>query len=91
MRLARALPIFIRIILFFTGFSLVPIVSYAAKRGDFPLCQQECLYTHRQHMERLFERGKHTLNGIPFQEQVDKEVADYSACVTDCRELMPVK
>jgi hypothetical protein len=79
------------IVLFFAGFSSLPIVSYATKRGDFPRCQEECLHKHRQHMERLIEDGRHTRNGLQFQEQVDREVAEYSACLNDCRELMPVK
>jgi hypothetical protein len=90
-KLARALIALTGIILFLTGSSSLSIVSYAAKRGDFPRCQEECFCRHRQHMEKLFEHGKHTQNGIQFQEQVDQEVAEYSACLNDCRELMPVK
>jgi hypothetical protein len=89
--LTKALPLLIGIILCVAGAILLPAASPEAKRGDFPQCQEECFRRHSQHMVRLLEDGKHTPNVLQFQDQVDKEVAEYQTCLNGCRELMPVK
>jgi hypothetical protein len=89
--LTKALPLLTGLVLCFAGAIMLPAASPEAKRGDYPHCQEECFRRHSQHMVRLLEDGKQTPNILQFQDQVDKEVAEYQACLNDCRELMPVK
>jgi hypothetical protein len=42
-------------------------------------------------MERLFADGKQTMNVLQFQDHVDGDTAEYTACLDGCREPMPVK
>ncbi len=62
-----------------------------AKRGDAPHCQEECLARHSERMGQLFEEYSKTKNKAEYQDGVEKEVANYSRCLTDCREVLPVK
>jgi hypothetical protein len=61
------------------------------QRGDTPYCQEDCLRRHSDKMKQLSEEYRKTQNWMAYQEGVEKEIRDYSSCLTDCRELMPVK
>ena len=65
--------------------------SGKAQRGDPPYCQEDCLRRHSDKMKQLSEEYKKTQNWMAYQEGVEKEIQSYSSCLTDCRELMPVK
>jgi hypothetical protein len=72
--------------------SMLTVIGYAAaKRGDAPRCQTECLAQHRSNIEKLMNNYEKTQNKVDFQEHVDKAVEEYRECVENCRELMPVK
>ena len=61
------------------------------KRGDAPHCQEECLARHSERMGRLSEEYLKTKNKMGYQDHVEEEVLNYSRCLTDCREVLPVK
>jgi hypothetical protein len=62
-----------------------------AKRGDAPHCQEECLGRHSERMRHLSEEYAKTANRTKYQDGVEEEVPDYSRCLTECREVLPVK
>jgi hypothetical protein len=62
-----------------------------AKRGEVPQCQETCLAYHRERMEELSDEYLKTGNKITYQDQVEIEVLAYSRCLTECREVLPVK
>jgi hypothetical protein len=62
-----------------------------AKRGDAPHCQEECLGRHSERMRQLSEEYTKTVNRTKYQDGVEEEVLDYSRCLTECREVLPVK
>jgi hypothetical protein len=71
---------------------MLPVIGYtAAKRGDAPQCQTECLAQHRSAVNRLMKNYEKTQNKADFQEHMDKAVEQYRACIENCKELMPVK
>ena len=61
------------------------------KRGDAPHCQEECLTHHTDRMRQLSEEYLNTGNKMKYQDGVEEEVLNYSRCLTECRELLPVK
>ena len=61
------------------------------KRGDEPRCQEECLREHTEKMGLLSEEYAKSKNKPGYQEQVESELRNYSRCLTNCRELLPVK
>lgn len=61
------------------------------KRGDVPQCQQECLALHSQRMKQLSDEYMKTGDKMGYQDRVDEEVLSYSRCLTNCRELHPIK
>lgn len=72
--------------------SILPVIGYtAAKRGDAPRCQTECLTQHRSNAKKLINNYEKTQNKADFQEHLDKAVEKYRECIENCRELMPVK
>lgn len=72
--------------------STLPVIGYtAAKRGDAPQCQTECLAQHRSDVEKLMNNYEKTHYKPDFQEHMDKAVEAYRACIENCKELMPVK
>jgi hypothetical protein len=72
--------------------SVLPVIGYAAaKRGDAPQCQTECLAQHTSTVKKLTNDYVKTQNKGDFQEHMDKAVEEYRACIENCKELMPVK
>ena len=72
--------------------SILPVIGYtAAKRGDAPQCQTECLTQHRSNVRKLINNYEKTQSKADFQERVDKAVEAYRMCIENCKELMPVK
>ena len=61
------------------------------KRGDAPHCQEECLARHSERMGLLAEDYLKTKNKMGYQDRVEEEFLSYSRCLTDCREVLPVK
>jgi hypothetical protein len=61
------------------------------KRGDEPRCQQECLREHTEKMGLLSEEYAKTKDKRGYQDQVESELSHYSRCLTNCRELLPIK
>ena len=73
--------------------SLVPSpAAYAkAKRGEEPQCQEECLGEHVRKMKELSHGLLTTGHRMEYQDRVEKETSHYSDCLTNCREVLPVK
>ncbi len=61
------------------------------KRGDAPHCQEECLARHSQRMGQLSEEYLKTKNKMGYQDGIEEEFLNYSRCLTDCREVLPIK
>ncbi len=73
---------------------LYPPLSFATakvKRGDAPRCQEECLARHSEAMGRLSQEYMKTRSIIEYQDRVEEEITNYSRCLTDCREVLPIK
>jgi hypothetical protein len=71
---------------------LFPPPSYAKpKRGEEPQCQEECLREHCRTMKELSEGLLKTGNRREYQDLVEQAVSSYSSCLTNCREVLPVK
>jgi hypothetical protein len=69
-----------------------PLITLAkAMRGDAPHCQEECLARHSERMRQLSEQYLKTGNKMEYQDRVGEEVLQYSRCLTDCREVLPIK
>ena len=62
-----------------------------AKRGDAPHCQEECLAHHSDRMGQLSEEYSKTRNKVGYQDRIEEEAQTYSRCLTDCREVLPIK
>jgi hypothetical protein len=61
------------------------------KRGDEPRCQNECLNEHSEKMV-MSEKGlSKTGDKLAYQEQVGREEIRYARCLTNCREVVPIK
>jgi hypothetical protein len=61
------------------------------KRGNDPWCQKECLKEHSERMAALEERLSRTGNKLAYQDLVEEEEGRYARCLTNCREVIPVK
>jgi hypothetical protein len=61
------------------------------KRGDAPACQEECLAHHTDRMRQLSQEYLNTGNKLKYQDEVEEEVLNYSHCLTECREVLPIK
>jgi hypothetical protein len=66
-------------------------VPAAQERGQAPQCQEHCLAAHIKTMQRLSEEFAKTGNILTYQDQVEREISRYSACLTNCRMVLPVK
>ena len=66
-------------------------VPAAEERGQEPQCQEHCLATHIKTMRKLSEELAKTGEMATYQDQVELEISKYSACVTNCQFLLPVK
>jgi uncharacterized protein YpmS len=62
-----------------------------ANRGDEPQCQEGCLTHHSERMGILAQEYMKTRDKSKYQDQVEKELQTYSRCLTNCREVLPVK
>jgi hypothetical protein len=81
---------------FATGSILSSPVAYSdtqekLKRGEDPWCQKECLKEHSERMAALEERLSKTGNKFAYQNLVEEEEGRYARCLTNCREVIPVK
>ena len=77
-----------------SSFSILVMVSTTiatAKRGEEPRCQEDCLTTHSAGMKLLSQEFLNTGDKMKYQEAVEDEASRYFRCLTNCRELMPVK
>jgi hypothetical protein len=75
-------------------FSICVMFSFTtaqAQRGDEPRCQQECLARHLVKMKALSEEYTKAGNKIQYQDAVEDEASRYVQCLTNCREIIPVK
>ncbi len=85
----------IMIILLVSAFFFLTLSPSAArgkvKRGDAPQCQQQCLARHSEKMAKLSEEYAGTLNKTKYQDEVELEIGEYSRCLTECRDVIPVK
>ncbi len=71
---------------------LTNAVAAKERRGDAPQCQEECLARHSQRVGQLSKAySAKTKSKLEYQDDFEKEVTDYSRCLTNCRELLPVK
>jgi hypothetical protein len=61
------------------------------KRGDEPRCQNECLKEHSEKMILLDKSLSKTGDKLAYQEQVEQEENRYAHCLTNCREVVPIK
>jgi hypothetical protein len=61
------------------------------KRGDAPRCQNECLKEHSEKMAILEKDLSKTGNRFAYQDQVEQEENRYARCLTNCREVVPIK
>jgi hypothetical protein len=82
------IPLTVALCSFYFVFSAAPAKT---KRGDTPHCQEECLTHHREMMGQLSQEYLKTGNKMKYQDGVEEEVVNYSRCLTECREVLPVK
>jgi hypothetical protein len=61
------------------------------KRGETPQCQEECMSVHNVRMKLLSEDYTKTGDKMKYQDEVTAETSSYFQCLTNCRELVPVK
>ena len=79
------------VLLLSVAFFLPSRVLADTKRGDDPRCQEECLKEHVGKMRLLSEEYTKIRNKIGYQDQVEIELHNYSRCLTNCRDLLPIK
>lgn len=86
----------ITVIVFFLVFLCASITvrveaQNKGKRGDEPQCQNACLKEHSEKMA-LFEKGlSKTGDRFTYQDRIEEEEHRYARCLTNCREVIPVK
>ena len=61
------------------------------KRSDELRCQNECLKEHSEKMAMLDKSLSKTRNKFAYQDQVEQEENRYANCLTNCREVIPIK
>jgi hypothetical protein len=83
--------IFLVLLSFFSILVMVSTTIATAKRGEEPRCQEDCLEKHSTRMKLLSEDCLKTGDKTKYQVAVEDEISRYSRCLTNCRELMPVK
>ena len=69
----------------------VCVARAEGKRGEAPQCDEECLAHHNQKMSQLSQEYLKTKDKMSYQDKVQEEVSRYSRCLTDCRQVLPVK
>ncbi len=69
----------------------VPFAYAEGKRGEAPQCDQECLAHHSEKMNQLSQEYLKTKDKMSYQDKVQEEVSRYTRCLTNCREVLPVK
>jgi hypothetical protein len=84
-------PVLLWVLLLSAAFFLPTAALADTKRGDEPLCQEECLKEHTEKMSLLSEEYAKSRNKMGYQDQVERELRNYSRCLTNCRQLLPVK
>ena len=89
-RYIKGMMILLAFVLCFLYLSL-SVAPAKAKRGDAPHCQEECLGHHSERMRQLSEEYLKTRNRLGYQDEIEEEVLNYSRCLTECREVLPVK
>jgi hypothetical protein len=86
-----AAPVLLWVLLLSVAIFLPARVLADAKRGDEPRCQEECLKEHVDKMKLLSKEYTKIRNKIGYQDQVEIELHNYSRCLTNCRDLLPIK
>jgi hypothetical protein len=86
----RKLVVFVLLSLFSILVMALSVIA-KAQRGEEPRCQEECLATHSARMKLLSEECLKTGDKIQYQDAVRDEASRYVECLTNCRELIPVK
>ena len=66
-------------------------VRAETKRGDEPQCQEKCLTHHSEKMSLLAQEYMKRRDKREYQDQVESELNHYSRCLTNCREVLPIK
>jgi hypothetical protein len=74
----------------FLCLSLFPVPGYAG-RGDAPRCQEECLGNHIRKMGQISKEYSKGRDKTKYQSGVEEEVTNYSGCLTECRDVLPIK
>jgi hypothetical protein len=83
--------VFFVLLSLFSFLVMVPPAIAKAKRGEEPQCQEECLAKHSARMKLLSEEYLKIGNKMNYQDAVEDEASRYFHCLTNCRELIPVK
>jgi hypothetical protein len=71
--------------------SICSALGTGGTRGDYPKCQQECLSQLEKGMAKASDMLSKDQKRIFYEEQVEKTNLNYNRCITNCKELMPVK
>lgn len=88
--LTRSLLLTMGLLGLFTTF-LTSTGECAARRGDFPHCQEECLAEHQRYLQKLIKDFEEKRNRVEFQDCAEDAVNEYRRCIENCREPHPVK
>jgi hypothetical protein len=89
-RRTKGLVILAALVSCFFFLSRSPIPA-ATKRGDAPHCQEECTAHHGERMRQLSEEYLKTGNKMGYQDSIEEETLNYSRCLTNCRDVLPIK
>lgn len=89
-RCIKGIVVLLSFVLCFFYYSVSTAIT-KTKRGDAPHCQEECLARHSERMGHLSEEFMKTKNKVGYQDKIEEEVLNYSRCLTDCREVLPIK
>lgn len=84
------------LISFFVTSLCISSIAYSetqnrGKRGEGPKCQKECLKEHVEKMAVLDKTLSKTGDRLAYQDQVEQAEQLYARCLTNCREVIPVK
>ncbi len=89
----KRVPIFLVMVVIGIAFTILTVYysEGTAKRGEAPLCQQECLQEHERQVARLAEEYAGKKHKPDYQDKLQQAVKDYWTCTENCREPLPVK
>jgi hypothetical protein len=75
------------------GVAAFPVFSYAGepKRGEFPVCQEECLKKHKQLLDQAWDEYKKTNDRASYQDSIETAGDEYTTCLNRCRVPISVK